>query len=76
MWQPRPRQRSAPQSAGDAWTLPTITKLQRTVWCAKGAMAATVGFTKKEENHALFTVRWCTGPSGGPTDRRKLWPSK
>jgi hypothetical protein len=25
--------------------------------------------------HATVTVRWCTGQSGAPPDRRKLWPS-
>jgi hypothetical protein len=30
----------------------------------------------KEENRALFTVRWCTGLSGAPTDRRQPEPSK
>jgi hypothetical protein len=24
--------------------------------------------------HATVTVRWCTGLSGAPPDRRKLWP--
>jgi hypothetical protein len=27
---------------------------------------------EKEGNHTLFTVRWCTGLSGAPTDRRQL----
>jgi hypothetical protein len=25
--------------------------------------------------HTTVTVRWCTGLSGAPPDRRKLWPS-
>jgi hypothetical protein len=25
--------------------------------------------------HATVTVRWCTGLSGAPPDRRQLWPS-
>jgi hypothetical protein len=25
--------------------------------------------------HATVTIRWCTGLSGAPPDRRKLWPS-
>jgi hypothetical protein len=25
--------------------------------------------------HAIVTVRWCTGLSGAPPDRRQLWPS-
>jgi hypothetical protein len=31
---------------------------------------------EKEGNRALFTVRWCTGLSGAPTDRRQPKPSK
>jgi hypothetical protein len=30
----------------------------------------------KEVHHALFTVRWCTGLSGAPTDIRQPEPSK
>jgi hypothetical protein len=30
----------------------------------------------KEGNHALFTVRWCTGLSGARTNRRQPEPSK
>jgi hypothetical protein len=35
------------QSAGDAWPTPTVTRPHRTVWCAKGVMAAMVGFARK-----------------------------
>jgi hypothetical protein len=31
---------------------------------------------EKEGNRALFTVRWCTGLSDAPTDRRQPKPSK
>jgi hypothetical protein len=31
---------------------------------------------EKEGNRTLFPVRWGTGLSGAPTDRRQLWPSK
>jgi hypothetical protein len=48
----------------------------RTVWCAKGVVAATVGFAKKGKKSRLFTVRWGTGLSGEPTDRRQLLPTK
>jgi hypothetical protein len=30
---------------------------------------------EKEGNRTLFTVRWCTGLSGAPTDRRQSGPS-
>jgi hypothetical protein len=43
----RPRQRSTAQSAGDAWPAPTVTRPHQTVRCAKGAMAAMVGFARK-----------------------------
>jgi hypothetical protein len=45
--QPRPRQRSTVQSAGDAWPVPTVTRPHRTVWCTKGVVAATIGFARK-----------------------------
>jgi hypothetical protein len=47
VWQLRPRQRSAAQSADDTWTSPTVTRSHRTVRCAIGPMAATVGFARK-----------------------------
>jgi hypothetical protein len=74
--QPRSCQRSTAQSAGNVWPALIVTRPHQTVRCAKGVVAATVGFTKKEGNHALYHVRWCTGLSGAPTDRRQLWPSK
>jgi hypothetical protein len=76
VWQPRLRQRSAAQSAGNTWTLPTVTRPHRTVQCAKGPRLQRSALPEKEGNRALFTVRWCTGLSDAPTDRRKLWPSK
>jgi hypothetical protein len=45
--QSRPRHRSAAQSAGDVWPAPTVTRPHRTVRCAKGVVAATVGFARK-----------------------------
>jgi hypothetical protein len=35
------------QSTGDTWPAPTVTKLHRTVRCAKGTLAATVDFAKE-----------------------------
>jgi hypothetical protein len=73
--QPRPRQQSAAQSAGDAWTSPMVTRAQ-TVRCATSVVAATVGFARTGRKSRTVTVRWCTGLSGAPTDIRQLCPSK
>ena len=35
------------ESAGDVWPAPTVTRPHRTVRCAKGVVAATVGFARK-----------------------------
>jgi hypothetical protein len=45
--QRRPSQRSAAQSAGDAWPGPTVTWSHRTIRCAKGTEVSTVGFARK-----------------------------
>jgi hypothetical protein len=42
-----PSQRSVARLAGDTWTSPTVTRAHRTVRCATGPVAATVGFTRK-----------------------------
>jgi hypothetical protein len=47
MSQPCPRQRSAEQSAGDAWTSPTVTRQHQIVRCATSVVATMVGFTRK-----------------------------
>jgi hypothetical protein len=47
----------------------------RTVWCATGVRAATVGFAEKEGNHALFIVRWCTGLSSAPKEGNSGLPN-
>jgi hypothetical protein len=39
--------RSTAQSVGDVWTSPIVTRLHWTFRCAKGVMAAMVGFAKK-----------------------------
>jgi hypothetical protein len=81
--QPRPRQRSTTQSAGDVWPAPTVTRPHRTVRCAtrlldvpRGSWMQRSASREKEGDHTLFPVRWCTGLSGAPTDRRQLLPSK
>jgi hypothetical protein len=74
--QPRPRQRSAAQSAGGAWTSPTVGRphglsgVPRAPWLQRSALL------EKEGNRALFPIRWGTELSYAPTDRRQLWPSK
>jgi hypothetical protein len=45
--QPRSCQRSTAQSAGNVWPALIVTRPHQTVRCAKGVVAATVGFTKK-----------------------------
>jgi hypothetical protein len=64
------------QSTGDVWPEPMVTKLHRTVRCAKGTMAATVGFIKQGKKLRTVHVRWCTGLSGAPTDIRQEFPTK
>ena len=74
MSQPRPRQRLTTQSARDAWPAPTVTRLHRTVRCAKGVVASTVGFARKGRRsrtvHSLVRPRiegnYCL-PNGAPT---------
>jgi hypothetical protein len=46
--QSRPSQRSVARSVCDTWTSPTVGRSLQTVRCATGAVAATVGFAKKE----------------------------
>ena len=117
MSQRPPAQRSAAQSAGDAWPAPTVGRGHRTVRCAPDNVrcancheSATVVYAKigrrsrtrheqwlsggapdypvrqltpstngqmrqkrKEIAHrtATVTVRWCTGLSGAPHDKRQ-----
>jgi hypothetical protein len=78
----RQRQRSAAQSAGDAWPATTVGWAHRTVRCApdcpvRQPAPRTNGRTRqiwKEIAHrtATMTVRWCTGLSGAPPDRRQV----
>jgi hypothetical protein len=41
--QSRPSQRSLAQSAGDAWSAPTVSWAHRIVWCANGTAGPMVG---------------------------------
>jgi hypothetical protein len=50
-------------------------KGHRTVRCANGSKAPTVGFAKEGKKSAPDSVRWCTGLSGAPGDRRQELPS-
>jgi hypothetical protein len=71
------------QSMGDAWPEPAVTRLHRTVRCApdsvrcaKGTKGSTVSFAKEGNKSCTIHVRWCTGLSGAPTDRRQELPTK
>jgi hypothetical protein len=44
--------------------------------CHRGWWLQQSASPEKEGNHALFTVRWGTGLSGAPTDRRQPKPFK
>jgi hypothetical protein len=62
---------------------PTVRRGHRTVrWapdsvrCANGSEPPTVGFAKEGKKSALDSVRWCTGLSGAPGDRRQELPSR
>jgi hypothetical protein len=61
---------------------PTVRRGHRTVWCApdsircaNGSEPPTVGFAKEGKKSAPDSVRWCTGLSGAPSDRRQELPS-
>jgi hypothetical protein len=46
------------------------------VRCANGSKAPTVGFAREGKKSAPDSVRWCTGLSGAPGDRRQELPSR
>jgi hypothetical protein len=78
-----PRQWSAARSAGDAWLEPTVTRPHQTIRCApdsircaKGTEGSTVGFARKGKKSGTVHVRWCTGVSGAPTNRRQKLPTR
>jgi hypothetical protein len=50
-------------------------KGRRTIRCANGSEPPTVGFAKEGKKSAPDSVRWCTGLSGAPGDRRQELPS-
>jgi hypothetical protein len=54
---------------------PTVRRGHRTVRCANGSEPPTVGFAKEGKKSASDSVRWCTGLSGAPGDRRQELPS-
>jgi hypothetical protein len=45
------------------------------VWCANGSQAPTVGYATEGKKSAPDSVRWCTGLSVAPGDRRQELPS-
>jgi hypothetical protein len=46
------------------------------VRCDKGTEGSTIGFARKGKESGTVHVRWCTGLSGVPTDRRQVLPTK
>jgi hypothetical protein len=61
---------------------PTVRRGHRTVRCAPDSVrcandseSPTVGFAKEGKKSAPDSVRWCTGLSGAPGDRRQELPS-
>jgi hypothetical protein len=61
---------------------PTVRRGHRTVRCAPDNVRCancsgfpTVGFAKEVKKSAPDSVRWCTGLSGAPGDRRQELPS-
>jgi hypothetical protein len=61
---------------------PTVRRGHRTVRCApdsvrcaNGSGSSTVGCAKTGKKSALDSVRWCTGLSGAPSERRQELPS-
>jgi hypothetical protein len=61
---------------------PTVRRGHRTVRCApdcvrcaNGSESPTVGFAKEGKKSAPDSVRWCTGLSDAPGDRRQELPS-
>jgi hypothetical protein len=61
---------------------PTVRRGHRTVrcapdsvWCANGSGSSTVGCATDGKKSAPDSVRWCTGLSGAPGDRRQKLPS-
>jgi hypothetical protein len=67
-----PAQRSAAQSAGDAWPAPTIGRGHRTVWCAPDSVRCANCHSSAMVVYARIGRRSCTGHeqwmSGGAPD--------
>jgi hypothetical protein len=53
----------------------TVRCAQDIVQCANGSKTPTVGCAKEGKKSAPDSVRWCTGLSGAPGDRRQELPS-
>jgi hypothetical protein len=53
----------------------TVRCAPNSVRCANGSQAPTVGFAKEGKKSAPDSVRWRTGLSGAPSDRRQELPS-
>jgi hypothetical protein len=89
MSQRPPAQRSAAQSAGDAWPAPTVGRGHRTVWCAPYSVrcanrqeSATIVCAKLGRRSAPDMLQWLSGgaldcPLHHPTegkDSLPCWP--
>jgi hypothetical protein len=55
---------------------PTVGRGHQTVRCANGSKEPTVDFAKEGKKSAPDSVRWCTGLSGAPGDKRQELPSR
>jgi hypothetical protein len=71
------RQRLAAQSSGDAWPEPTVSWRIGLSGAPRGPRGnGQLRQKRKEVTHRTSTVhvRWCTGLSGAPPDRRQEMP--
>jgi hypothetical protein len=74
-----PAQRSAAQSARDAWPQPTVGWGHRTVWCANSYNSATVGCAILGRRSAPDNEQWMSGgapdcPVRHPTEGKNCLP--
>jgi hypothetical protein len=69
---------SAAESAGDVWPAPTVGRGHRTVSGAPTGLELQRSSAPEKEGDphgpSIMTVRWRTGLSGAPLDRRQGWP--
>jgi hypothetical protein len=68
----RARRVAEPTARRGHWTVQCAPDSVR---CANDSKSPTVGFAKEGKKSAPDSVRWCTGLSGAPGDRRQELPS-